>query len=415
MFKNQHLLIICTVWPEPASSAAGSRMLELISLFLQNGCVITVACDAKVNKHSYDFSELAVTCIALELNNSSADAVFKNLTPQIVIFDRFITEEKYGWRITEQCPDALKILDTEDLHCLRKARQNCFKLQKVFTNEDLFTDFTKREIASIYRCDVSLIISTFEMDLLESFFNIDPSILHYLPFLSDELKETEISLLPSFLERKHFVSIGNFLHEPNVNSVLYLKQVLWPLIKKKLPDAELHIYGAYANDKINALHNTKQGFLIKGRVDNSNTAICSAKVMLAPLRIGAGLKGKLLEAMQCGTPSITTTIGAEGMHSTLPWNGNISDSATEFANNAIEYYINEIQWKVAQKNGIEIINQLFLKQLHTDDFVNRIKSIQRHLIEHRKQNFIGSMLLYHTMASTKYMAKWIEVKNKTIT
>ena len=92
-------------------------------------------------------------------------------------------EEQFGWRVAENCPDALRILDTEDLHCLRKTRHEAMKKQIAFTEERLMaSEITKREIASIYRCDLSLIISRFEMKLLKETFKIQESLLCHLPF-----------------------------------------------------------------------------------------------------------------------------------------------------------------------------------------------------------------------------------------
>ncbi|TYA96141.1 glycosyltransferase, partial [Seonamhaeicola marinus] len=72
----------------------------------------------------------------------------KQLNPKVVMFDRFMTEEQFGWRVTEQCPNALKILDTEDLHCLRKGRHQAFKEGALFNKTYLFNAIAKREIAS---------------------------------------------------------------------------------------------------------------------------------------------------------------------------------------------------------------------------------------------------------------------------
>ena len=95
-----------------------------------------------------------------------------NLNPDVVLFDRFMIEEQFGWRVTEQCPNAVKLLDTEDLHCLRKGRHQAFKDKQPFTDDYLFNDFAKREIASILRCDVTLMISEFEMELLSKNFTL---------------------------------------------------------------------------------------------------------------------------------------------------------------------------------------------------------------------------------------------------
>lgn len=411
MTNSQRLLIIGFVWPEPNSSAAGSRMMQLIALFQEQNWEITFASTAADSEFMFDVTSIGIEKVAIKLNDSSFDNFVKNLNPTMVLFDRFMVEEQFGWRVAEQCPEAIRILDTEDLHCLRKARQKTFKLNTEFSKNDLFSDIAKREIASILRCDISLIISEIEMNLLQEEFKIDKNLLYYLPFLVPPLIDTQIKTWPKFEDRKDFIFIGNFLHEPNWNTVQYLKETIWPLIHKELPEASMLVYGAYPSEKVFQLHNSKQQFLVLGRTENAEDVVKKARVVLAPIRFGAGVKGKLLEAMQCGTPSVTTSIGAEGMLKNLPWNGIISDNPQELANAAIKLYQDENLWKKSQLNGIEIINQQYSKHLFDNNFILHLLNLQTTIKNHRNLNFIGSVLMHHTMASTKYMSRWIEAKN----
>ncbi|RTZ03654.1 glycosyltransferase [Flavobacterium sp. GSP6] len=413
MNQVQKLLIIGFVWPEPNSSAAGGRVMELISLFKAQGFSITFASPAQNSDYMVDLQEYEVEKIAIELNNSSFDVFIKELNPGVVLFDRFMMEEQFGWRVAENCPDALRLLDTEDLHCLRLARQKAFKENRSFKTTDLFVEeVAKREIASILRCDLSLMISEFEVELLESTFKIEKALLYYLPFLLEPIVVAEIDKLPFFEKRKDFVFIGNFLHEPNWNAVQYLKETIWPLIKMRLPETVLNIYGAYPSQKVLQLHNKKEGFLILGRTIDAQEVVKEARVVLAPLRFGAGIKGKLLEAMQCGTPSVTTTIGSESMHGDLSWNGNITDDVVDFADVAVQLYQDKTIWLQAQQNGLKIINQRYVKYLFENNFRTKIEFLCANLKEHRLRNFMGAMLQHHTLKSTKYMSRWIEEKNK---
>lgn len=407
------LLIIGFVWPEPNSSAAGSRMMQLISFFKRQHYEVTFACAAQDSDFMVDLLQLGVRKVSIELNNSSFDDFIINLQPNIVLFDRFMIEEQFGWRVTDICPNALRLLDTEDLHCLRLARQKAFKEKRVFVTSDLLVEeVAKREIASILRCDLSFIISEFEMDLLKDEFKISSDLLHYLPFMLDEISESSFLQYPSFEERSDFVFIGNFLHEPNWNTVLYLKEVIWPLIRRELPSVNLKIYGGYPSQKVLQLHQPKEGFLIMGRADDANLVVQQSRVVLAPIRFGAGLKGKLVEAMQNGTPSVTTTIGGEAMNGDLAWNGFIGDDPKVISDRAVELYSNKEKWLLSQKYGVQIINQRYNKcnlELKLDEAIQQLLS---NLEKHRKMNFLGSLLQFHTLRSTKYMSKWIEEKNK---
>ena len=407
------LLIIGAVWVEPNSSAAGKRMLQLIAQFLERDYKITFASPAQKNEKAIDLFSLGINEVSIALNNVSFDNFIKELNPTIVLFDRFMMEEQFGWRVAENCPNAIRILDTEDLHFLRKTRQQQLKKGEAFTNDALLqSDDTKREIASILRCDVSLIISTYEMDLLKSVFKIDEKILCYLPFLLDAIDENKIKKWKSFEEREHFIFIGNFFHKPNVDAVLTLKKYIWNEVREVLPKAEIHIYGAYVNQQIQELHNKKEGFIVKGFAEDADEVVENAKVVLAPLNYGAGIKGKLTEAMLCGTPSVTTTIGVEGMAGNFPWNGFVADDFSNFALKAVELYTNKPVWEQAQLNGIDIINSIYSKEKNAPLFFSKIGDIQTNLEKHRVSNFLGSLLQHQTLQATKYMSKWIEEKNK---
>lgn len=405
------VLVIGYVWPEPNSSAAGTHMMSLLNAFRAQNWQVEFATPALRTEHMVNLDDFGISSKSIALNCESFDDYVKAYAPDIVMFDRFMMEEQFGWRVDKYCPNALKILDTEDLQCLRNARHEAHKGEREFTTNDLHSDIAKREIAAILRCDLSLIISSYEMSLLNDVFKIEPSLLHHLPFMVD------LNTLPTstktFEQRQHFMTIGNFRHAPNWDAVLYLQQI-WPLIRKQLPKAELHIYGSYPPPKATALNNPKSGFLIKGWADNAFEVMQSARVCLAPLRFGAGIKGKLLEAMIMQTPSVTTNIGSEGMHNELPWPGKIANTAEDFANAAVEMYNNQSEFEQAQQDGNTLLNTLYDKAQLSAALIQKVDSISSDLNAHREKNFTGQMLKHHTMRSTQYMSQWIAEKNKKL-
>lgn len=405
------LLIIGFVWPEPNSSAAGSRMLQLIECFQAQGYQITFATACAKSSNAFNLESINVKQEPIKLNDSSFDDFLKSIKPDVVIFDRFMTEEQFGWRVTEHCPDAVKILDTEDLHCLRKGRHQALKDQMDFDDSYLFNEFAKREIASIYRCDLSIMISEEEIEILNKKFKVDKSLLAYVPFLVEERAKAYYVNLPKYEERQHFVTIGNFLHNPNYDAVLYLKNAIWPLIRKQLPKAELHIYGAYESQKVLQLKNKKEGFIVKGYAEDVDKTLKQYRVCLAALRFGAGLKGKLIDAMQNGLPCVMTTIAAEGMFGKEKPNGFIEDNDSSFANKAVELYQDKTIWNTMQNNGYSVLNSRFNKKYYLEQFSAQMKNLIENIDNHRLQNFTGAMLQHHTMQSTKFMSRWIEEKN----
>lgn len=404
------ILVVGYVWPEPNSSAAGYQMLAILRAYRQQGWQVAFATPAQKTDHMVDLANEGISSHEIRLNSDSFDDYIKLYQPDIVHFDRFMMEEQFGWRVDLHCPNALKILDTVDLQFLRGARHEAHKTNRIVSQQDLVSDLAKREIAAILRCDLSLIISAFEMDLLINQFKIDASLLHYLPFL------VNLSALPSttktFEERQHFMTIGNFRHAPNWDAVLYL-QSIWPLIRKQLPQAELHIYGSYPPPKATALNNPKTGFLIKGWAENAYAVMESARVCLAPLRFGAGLKGKLLDAMMVQTPSVTTSIGAEGMSMPdMSWPGAIADDVADFVDAAVRLYGDKDAWQTAQNRTLPHLQQ-FDGEKSAKQFIEKINQVQQNLRQHRLDNFTGAMLKHHTMTSTKYLSQWIMEKNKS--
>lgn len=420
------VLVIGYVWPEPRSSAASGHVMQILEAFLEQGWDITFSSPAGPGEHKADLTALGIREVPIELNNSSFDTFISELAPDIVLFDQFMMEEQFGWRVEKHCPDALRILETSDLQSLRHARHQRLKDRLKINDEqtdftELFapalheefqlmasTDLAKREIAALYRCDLNLMISEVEIDLLVEEFGLPRQILHWCPLMID-LPDTAA---PGFEERAHFLSIGNFRHAPNWDAVLWMKTTLWPLIRARLPRAQLHIYGAYTPPKATALHNPAQGFHIMDWAEDALEVMSAARVCLAPLRFGAGIKGKLVDAMLCGTPSVTTPIGAEAMHGDAPWPGAVALDANTFAEQAVQLYEDPARWQQAQIQASALLQQRYQRSVHGPRLINRIDDCRQHLAQLRNDNFTGAMLRHHTLKSTQYMAQWIEAKNQ---
>ena len=424
-----HIVIIGYVWPEPNSSAAGYHMLSFIELFHNQGWTITFASPASLGDHRADLSPWYVQEVAISLNDASFDAWIAEQRPNVVLFDRFMMEEQFGWRVEKACPDAIRLLDTEDLHSLRDARHQMLKKQLQLTKDGvdftpllemdtLFdymspTDLAQREIASIYRCDLTLMISDVELRLLTDYFSVPYQQLMHCPFMINHERSAPAST-PSWQQRQHFVSIGNFRHAPNWDAVLWLKQRIWPKIRQALPQAELHIYGAYPPPKATDLNHPSSGFYVKGWAESADEVIQNARVLIAPLRFGAGIKGKLLDAMRNGTPSVTTPIGVEGMVSSQAWPGAIGGSEKAIAAAAVQLYQDEATWLKAQSRIQAILDHRFNTVKNQGNLLYLLNQMldKKHLAQHRKNNFVGQMLRHHHHKSTQYMSQWIEAKNK---
>lgn len=431
----KQVLVIGYVWPEPNSSAAGTRMLELVQLFLAMSCRVTFASAAALSEHRFDLCALGVEEKTIALNCSSFDEFVQELQPDLVLFDRFFTEEQFGWRVAQACPHALRVLDTEDLHSLRHARHQLLKATQraaadektrqsvppvTATHAELYremclSDMAQREVAAIFRCDLSLMISQVEIELLQTHFAVPASLLFYCPFLSPP--PADLNALPGFAAREHFIAIGNFRHEPNWDSVLWLKHQLWPLIRRRcapLSDRlpELHIYGAYPPPKATQLHNPKEGFHIKGWAEDAGEVMRQARVCLAPLRFGAGIKGKLMDAMRSGTPSVTTSVGCESMAGDQQWAGVVADDAEPLVEGAVALYQQPAFWQEKHEQGARLLTAVFGREDYALLLQRRLALLEARRDEERRENFVGQMLRHHHHKSTQYMGQWIEAKNR---
>jgi glycosyltransferase involved in cell wall biosynthesis len=418
--SSPRLLMIGYVWPETNASAAGLRDWALLEQFRAAGFEVHYASPAKENAFSAKLQAMGVPIFSCEANDPKFDEFIGKLQPSVVLFDRFVIEEQFGWRVEESCPDAIRVLDTQDLHFLRRAREAALRegwaLERIQeASEEMILKFAKedllRELSAIYRSDLTLVISSFEMKLLLQRYKIPQELLllqrlSYSPKSFDEY--------PAFDIRKNFVSIGNFRHPPNVDAILWLTREIWPEIRNRLPNAEIHLYGAYPSREMMALSNSKTGIIVKGPVENQYETLGRYRVLLAPLRFGAGIKGKIADAWSVGTAVVTTPIGAEGMvdlnGSDGNWPGEIADHPVSFASSAADLYTRESLWEEHRQLGAATLARSYSPAANARVLIAALENARVNRDEFRKQNLIGAMLRHNLHRSTKYFSRWIELK-----
>lgn len=296
-----------------------------------------------------------------------------------------------------------------------------------------------REIASIYRSDLTLVCSPVEKDMLQSNYSIPPTKLGLAPFFipGPSTYKHETSSSSSFEERKDVMMIGNWRHKPNVDAAVWAVEEIWPLVTRKLQQVQkqrnggdkmeapvkLKLYGAYPTGKAASLHRPRQNVESLGFAPNLSELCLSHRLMLAPLRFGAGLKGKIVDAWYHGLPVVTTPVGAEGM--TRMWDGKNSsngdegwgglykgESAEEIADAVVELYMNnnKDRWLQCQQRGFELLEELY----DIDENLMIVKNaIQEGLVkmqERRDGDVVGGMLWREQCRSTEFFSRWLELK-----
>ncbi len=423
---NLRALFVGFVWPEPSSSAAGVRTLSLVRVLQRAGWEIHFISPSPENEHAAALRALGVHARTQGPNDPAFDSYVADLKPELAIFDRFVMEEQFGWRVKEHSPETLRVLDTIDLHFLRRGREEALK--QGVSLEDIFEarlDFRSselgfghedalREIAAIYRSDLTLILSDFESALLKRDFGMPAELVLDLPFF---FRAGDVRVSAPFEDRVNFVSIGNFRHKPNADSARWLREKLWPQVRARLPEAEVHLYGAYPTREMMALSNPAMGFFVKGQAEDSVATLQRYRVNLAPLRFGAGIKGKIADGWLAGTPTVTTPIGAEGMTASAGdsagvFAGAVARTEDAFVEACVEFYTRRELWSEAQGRGFEALRALFDEDRLGSRFLGAIAQARAELSARRARNFTGAMLSHHQHRSTKYFSRWIEEKTK---
>ncbi|MDQ3667294.1 MAG: glycosyltransferase [Acidobacteriota bacterium] len=162
-------------------------------------------------------------------------------------------------------------------------------------------------------------------------------------------------------EREGLLFIGHMSHRPNSDAVNYFMREIYPLLKQRLPSVTFYIVGSSASPEIEAYDSAT--VRIMGYVPDINPILRSARVFIAPLRFGAGVNGKIAEALSYGVPVVTTSIGAEGVGLTSEENAMIADDPEEFANSVLRVYRDMDLWRRLSESGCKHIENHFTPRI----------------------------------------------------
>ncbi|AZQ44271.1 glycosyltransferase [Nonlabens ponticola] len=405
------LLVIGFTWPEPQRTAAGYRMMQLLNMFQEMGHEVVFCCAARLlERHENYLAALKIKPRRISLTDDSLDQVLAGFNPQLVMYDRYLIEEQYGWKVREYDHKIIQILDTEDLHCLRHAREQEL-IHGVDINVALTDTIALREISSIMRCQLTLIISRYEMKLLHDFYEVPSHLLLHVPFLcKKETIDDASEKLVGFNDRRDYCAIGNFKHAPNMDAVRQLKYYIWPAIRKLDPNVHLYIYGANPTAEAMAMHHPDDHFHIRAQTPDIHKVLSTHRVMLAPLRFGAGLKGKLYDALLNGLPTVMTPIAAESMYVENFMPGVVVDDLDQFATAAVSLYRDGTRWNLYQQYSSFNLNTLYEDTAFAKSVQLKINDLQRDPSSNA-QTFIHEMLSYHGQEHFKFKGYWIRLKN----
>lgn len=269
--------------------------------------------------------------------------------------------------IKKYAPSATIILQTVDLHYLREERS----AQLVGTSEAIVAAQKSKEweLAIITRCDISIVISPIEKQLLadelpSADIRMLPLLFHYMPGPSSQ----------TFNKRSDIVFIGGFRHQPNVDAVVFFSKEIWPLILKSLPAARFLIVGSDPTDEVLELGNLP-GINVLGHVKDLKPIFSSVLLSVAPLRFGAGLKGKVAASLGHGVPVVATRIAVEGMGLTDGEDALIADTPGAFAEAVSRVYQNPELWHKLSSQGFKRVYELYSEEAGRSHIKNLMNSL----------------------------------------
>jgi glycosyltransferase involved in cell wall biosynthesis len=255
----------------------------------------------------------------------------------------------YGGRyidvVRKYAPQAKVVFNTVDLHFLREKREIELIGKKLKLSENV-TD--NKELGIMKRADMSIVVSDYEQYFLASFGeNIN---LRVIPLATEIPGRNN-----GFAGRRNLVFIGGYLHRPNVDAVLYFVKEIWPSITNAIHDCEFWIVGSNVPDELEKLAGEK--IKVIGFVPDLEQVFSTCMMTVAPLRFGAGIKGKILTSFSYGVPCVATSIAVEGMGLTHEHNVLVGDTPDEFASAIVKLYTDRETWEKLSDNGLTFLKE----------------------------------------------------------
>jgi glycosyltransferase involved in cell wall biosynthesis len=245
-------------------------------------------------------------------------------------------------------PQADLIFDTVDLHFLREYRHAKLTANRQMLRRALASK--ANELAIARRARWTLVVSPEEKDILAR--ECPEARVEVL----SNIHETRADGEP-FTRRRDILFIGAFQHLPNADAVSHFVEEIFPLVKKEISSLKFFIIGGHPPEEIRRL--SSEDIIVTGHVSDIDSRLDSCRLSVAPLRFGAGVKGKVLLSLSCGLPVIATSIAAEGMYLTSGKDVMVADTAEEFGRAIIDLYNDEDRWSEISKNGLEIVSRYF--------------------------------------------------------
>ena len=288
---------------------------------------------------------------ALEVFNNNYDIVYLSFYWVAALFIK---------NIRKRLPESIIYVDSHDIHFLRTKREA--ELYKDIKHLRIAEQTRIEEIAVYNRADAVMTVT--ELDRQALLMELPNKPVFLMPNVHDVVPTEK-----GFDQRKDLLFVGGFNHTPNVDAMIYFCNDIFPKVKEKIPEIKLWIVGSNPSDEVKALAN--ESVIVTGWVKDTKPYLDQSRISIAPLRYGAGMKGKVGEAMSHGLPVITTSVGSEGMGIVNGEHAVVVDDNYDWVEQITNLYYNEELWKKLSQNGQSLMAKLY----GSDEMLNRANYI----------------------------------------
>jgi glycosyltransferase involved in cell wall biosynthesis len=351
---GKRVLVVDPFLPAYDRSSGSRRLFEMLKLLVARGDAVTyIARDGRNGKryvaelqqlgievHAGDPDRMRQIGLACNAPPLDLPGLLRKKKFDVAILSFWYVAEQYLDWIRRHSPRTLILADTVDVHFVREQRQA--ELQQSDKLRAVACETKRRELAVYNRADA--LITVTEEDRRVLLEELPQAVIHIVPNIHD----VPADALP-LDGRRGILFVGNFNHPPNADGVLWFHHHVWPRVRAALPGVTLTIVGNAPPPAIMAL--AGDGITVTGHVPDTGPFLRAARVSVAPLRYGAGMKGKIGEALASGLPVVTTSIGAEGMTSPGRPVLLVADDPEAFADAIVRLHRDDALWSELAANG----------------------------------------------------------------
>jgi len=340
----------CMITPDQDSGSI--RMLNLLDVLSKNGYHVSFVADNLEYNEKYVsmLQQRGVQVFHGDWGLCGVKHLIKSIGQSLdaVIVCRHYILNQYIDLLRVAAPGARIIFDTVDLHFVREEREAELHNSDAMLRAAATTK--KQELSLIAKSDVTLVVSEYEQKLLGEL--LPDARVEIVSNIHNHEPER-----PDYSMREGIIFVGGFRHPPNIDAINWYIAEVMPHLSRLLPGVKTRIIGSNMPDSIRNL--SIEGLEILGFIENIDPYLTGSRVSIAPLRYGAGVKGKINEAMNYGIPVVATACAVEGMHLEAGVEVLVADEATRFAEEIARVYHDEMLWGVLSKAGVDNVQRHF--------------------------------------------------------